>query len=419
MKKLLACALMSNLLSAAAGVSCLRADDAIEDTPLAVTAERAFPNVDFERPIVVTHAGDGSNRLFVAEQDGIIKVLKNDQDAEEATVFLDIDERCVYADNQNEEGLLGFAFHPNYKKNGEFFVYYTSAEADHLSKISRFKVSQSDPNVADPESEEVILRIPQPFWNHNGGTLEFGPDGFLYIGLGDGGSGNDPNGNGQNLTTLLGSILRIDVDQKSKDRNYSIPADNPFVGKEVPAGPRGAMVPAKEEIYAYGVRNIWRMSFDSKTGTLWAADVGQNLWEEINIIKSGGNYGWNVREGKHWFRPDGNDAPRKDLIDPVFEYHHSVGKSITGGTVYRGNRVPELVGKYVYADYVTGRLWALDYDEAAEKVKANYSLSGIDSDGDGKPETLPVMSFGTDEAGDLYFTTPFGSLYRFASVPAK
>ena len=175
------------------------------------------------------------------------------------------------------------------------------------------------------------------------------------------------------------------------------------------------MVPARGEIYAYGVRNIWRMSFDSKTGSLWAADVGQNLWEEINIVKAGGNYGWNVREGKHWFRPDGKDGDRTDLIDPIHEYHHSVGKSITGGHVYRGTRVPELAGKYIYADYVSGLLWALDYDEAAGKVKANYSIAGFDGDDDGKAEVLPVMSFGTDEQGDVYFTTPFGSLYRFVS----
>jgi quinoprotein glucose dehydrogenase len=166
------------------------------------------------------------------------------------------------------------------------------------------------------------------------------------------------------------------------------------------------MLPARPEIYAYGVRNIWRMAFDTSTGLLWAADVGQNQWEEINIIKKGGNYGWNVREGKHWFRPDGNDGARPDLADPIFEYAHDVGKSITGGTVYRGTAVPELIGRYVYADYVTGRLWALDYDMAADKVKANYSLTG---------ENLPVMSFGTDEKGEVYFTTPFGSLYRFKS----
>ena len=387
------------------------ADDAVSDTPLAVSTERAFPNLEFKRPIVVTHAGDGSNRVFVAEQEGIIKVFNNDQEAEEATVFLDIEEHVVYADDRNEEGLLGFAFHPKFKQNGEFFVYYTSTEADLLSKISRFRVSKDNPNVADPASEEVILRVPQPFWNHNGGTIVFGGDGFLYIALGDGGSANDPHGNGQNLTTLLGSILRIDIDHKFGGKNYSIPKDNPFVGKTLPVGPRGKMVPVREEIYAYGLRNVWRMAFDHKTGILWAGDVGQNLWEEINIIKSGGNYGWNIREAKHWFRPDGNDADRPDLIDPILEYHHNIGKSITGGSVYRGTRVPELVGKYIYADYVSGLLWALDYDEAAGKVRANYSLTG---------DKLPVMSFGEDEKGDVYFTTPFGSLFRFRSgVDAK
>ena len=382
------------------------AGEPVADTPLAVSTERAFPNLEFKRPIVVTHASDGSNRVFVAEQEGIIKVFRNDQETEEATVFLDIEEHVVYRDDKNEEGLLGFAFHPKFRQNGEFFVYYTSTEADLLSKISRFRVSKDNPNVADPASEEVILRVPQPYWNHNGGTIAFGGDGFLYVALGDGGSGNDPHGNGQNLTTLLGSILRIDIDHKSDDRNYSIPKDNPFVGKTVPVGPRGKMVPVREEIYAYGLRNVWRMAFDRKTGSLWAGDVGQNLWEEINIIKSGGNYGWNIREAKHWFRPDGNDADRPDLIDPILEYHHDIGKSITGGSVYRGTRVPELVGKYIYADYVSGLLWALEYDEAAGKIVANYSLTG---------DKLPVMSFGEDEKGDIYFTTPFGSLFRFRS----
>lgn len=381
-------------------------EDGPADKPLPVSAERAFENLEFDRPIVVTHAGDGTNRVFVAEQEGRIRVFPNDQDAEESTLFLDIDDRCVYADNQNEEGLLGLAFHPRYKANGEFFIYYTSSEQDNLSKVSRFRVSKDDPNKADPASEEEIMRIPQPFWNHNGGTIEFGPDGYLYIALGDGGSANDPQGNGQNLTTLLGALLRIDVDKKSGEQAYSIPKDNPFVGRQVAVGPRNTMVPVREEIYAYGLRNPWRTSFDSQTGTLWLADVGQNVWEEINIIKPGGNYGWNIREAKHWFRPDGLDANRDDLIDPIYEYHHDLGKSITGGTVYRGTRVPELIGKYVYGDYVSGRLWALEYDDAAGRVVQNYSLTG---------ENLPMLSFGADEAGDLYFTTPFGSLYRFRS----
>ncbi|MEZ6059195.1 MAG: PQQ-dependent sugar dehydrogenase [Planctomycetaceae bacterium] len=380
----------------------------VRQESLNVSTERAFENLIFERPIVVTHAGDGTNRLFVAEQEGTIKVIPGDQDVEEADVFLNIRKKVVYKDNQNEEGLLGFAFHPKYSQNGEFFLYYTTTDAEHTSVISRFRVSKDDPNKADPASEEEIMRIPQPFWNHNGGTIVFGPDGYLYVGLGDGGLANDPQGNGQNLLTLLGSILRIDVDHKADGKNYAIPKDNPFIGKQVPAGRQGETRPARPEIYAYGLRNVWRMAFDRETGRLWAGDVGQNLWEEINIIEKGGNYGWNTREATHWFHPDGNDVNRTDLIDPIWEYHHDVGKSITGGTVYRGQRVPELSGKYVYADYVTGRFWALEYDEKSGKAVANYSLK---SPGD----PLPVMSFGEDEKGDVYFTTPFGQLYRFKS----
>lgn len=377
----------------------------INTKPLPVKAVRAFPNLRFDRPIVVTHANDGSDRVFVAGQKGLVHVFPNQQNVEEAGEFIDIRDRVVYNDKQNEEGLLGFAFHPQYKKNGEFFVYYTTKDAPQMSVISRFTVSKDDPNVGDPKSEQEILRIPQPFWNHNGGTIAFGPDGYLYVALGDGGKANDPFGHGQNLETLLGSILRIDIDKTSGDKQYAIPADNPFVNK---AG-------AQPEIYAYGLRNVWRMSFDRKTGALWAADVGQNLWEEINIIRSGGNYGWNIREAKHKFDPTVKkaaptppDAPQKGLIDPIFEYHHDIGKSITGGEVYRGKKVPALQGKYVYADYVTSRLWGLNYNAKKDSVTANQP---IDS------PNLPVMSFGSDEHGELYFTTVPGLLYTFA--PAK
>ena len=399
---------MKKVMAFAAAVSglCLisakvLAEDSVKEGPLPVKAVRAFENLVFERPIVVTHAGDGSNRVFVAEQDGIIKVFPNDADVEEATVFLDIDERCRYKDNQNEEGLLGFAFHPKFKENGQLFVYYTTASEDHTSFVSRFTLAKGAATV-DPSSEEVIMKIPQPFWNHNGGTIAFGPDGFLYIGLGDGGSGNDPGGNGQNLRTLLGSILRIDVDTKEAGKGYGIPKDNPFVDLEIVVDRRGRKEKAMPEIYAYGLRNVWRMSFDRETGKLWVGDVGQNLWEEINIIEKGGNYGWNIREAKHWFRPDGNDEKTDKLIDPVWEYDHSIGKSITGGGVYRGKEVSALVGKYVYADYVTGLLWALEHD--GTKTVANYTLTG---------EKLPVMSFGEDQNGEVYFTTTFGQLYKF------
>ena len=278
---------------------CLTACAVAEDAPdkkakeetLDVEIVRTFKNVKFYRPIVVTHAGDGSDRLFIAEQTGKIHVLPNDPDVEETGTFIDISDRVMYKDKENEEGFLGFAFHPKYKENGEFFIYYTTRDAPHTSVISRFRVSKDDPNRADPDFEEEILRIKQPFWNHNGGTIVFGPDGYLYIGLGDGGKANDPLLAGQDKSMLLGSILRIDIDNKGEGLAYAIPKDNPFVGEE---GARG-------EIYAYGFRNVWRIAFDRKTGALWAADVGQNLWEEINIVVKGGNYGWNVREGLHKF----------------------------------------------------------------------------------------------------------------------
>jgi quinoprotein glucose dehydrogenase len=268
--------------------------------------------------------------------------------------------------------------------------------------ISRFRVSKKDPGKADPASEEEILRIKQPFWNHNGGTLAFGPDGCLYVGLGDGGSARDPHRNGQNLKTLLGSILRIDVDKKSDGKKYSIPQDNPFVGQK----------DARPEIWAYGLRNVWRMSFDRKTGALWAGDVGQDIWEEIDLIEKGGNYGWNLREAKHKFGPKGSEA-RSDMIDPVWEYHHNIGKSITGGNVYRGKRVPELVGAYLYADYVSGKVWALRYDEKAKKVVGNHPIEP----GESCPvKKMPVITFGEDEGGEVYFCDSFGFLYRFRST---
>lgn len=383
----------------------------VDTSPLPLKAEVAFPNLKWSgwspvndrglptplRPIVVTHANDGSDRLFVATQRGVIHVFPNRQDAKTTKVFLNMQRKVVYKDKQNEEGLLGLAFHPNYKTDGRFFVYYTTTAAPHTSVISSFKVSRDDPNRADPDSEQVILRVKQPFWNHNGGTLAFGPDGYLYIALGDGGSANDPMGNGQNLKTLLGSILRIDVNRKTRRRNYAIPKDNPFVGRGKAARP---------EIYAYGLRNVWRMSFDRKTGKLWAADVGQKLWEEINIIEKGGNYGWNIREAMHPFASK-SEAARKGMIDPIWEYHHDIGKSITGGHVYRGKRLPELAGKYVYADYVSGKIWALDYNAQSKTVTANHPIPG---------NKMPVITFGEDQSGEIYFciVSPTGKgLYRF------
>ena len=383
----------------------------VNERPLDVQVVDAFPKVEWPewvtgldvgrprdpRPLLITGAGDGRNRIFVVSQYGSIHVFPNDPQADEMTTFLDIRERVEYKDNENEEGLLGLAFHPDYKENGEFFVYYTAKatrENPHLSVISRFRVSADDPNEADAESEEIIMTIKQPYWNHNGGTIVFGPDGYLYVGLGDGGAANDPHGHGQNLATLLGSILRIDVDRKDRGLEYSIPRDNPFVGQQ---GKRG-------EIWAYGIRNVWRIAFDRDTGLLWAGDVGQNLWEEVDIIERGGNYGWNIREGMHPFAPNGPVGA--ELIDPIWEYHHDVGKSITGGHVYRGRQVPELRGGYLYADFVTGQVWALWYDTGKRQVTANRTIL---------PKGLPVMSFGEDDAGEVYFVTQEGGIHKFAS----
>lgn len=348
------------------------------------------------RPMIVTHAGDGSNRLFVATQSGMIHVFANDPAVKTTKMFVDLRPKVADWKQNNEEGMLGFAFHPRYQETGEFFVYYSSAAEPQVSIVSRFQVSSDDPNRADADSEEVLLRIPQPFANHNGGSIAFGPDGYLYIGLGDGGSRNDPFGNGQNLATWLGSILRIDVDHKQEGLNYAIPADNPFRDR----------ADAKPEIYAYGFRNIWRLSFDRETGTLWAGDVGQDLWEEVDIVRRGGNYGWSVREGTH---PFGNRMQSADdePIDPVWEYDHQVGKSVTGGIVYRGSRLPQLRGRYLHADYVSGKIWALEYDEATGKAISNKSIA---------TSGIPVMAFGEDEAGDVYYTieAPDGrGIYRF------
>jgi glucose/arabinose dehydrogenase/sugar lactone lactonase YvrE len=368
----------------------------VDETPLPLETAAAFPHLKWTgwkpvsdkgkpaplRPLVLTHAGDGSNRIFVATQRGVIHVFPNDQQAAKTKVFLDLQDRVTYDDNQNEEGFLGLAF-PRYKKNGEFFVFYTEKKAKLSNVLSRFRVDPKDPDRADPTSEEVLLRISKPFWNHDGGTLCFGPDGFLYVALGDGGAANDPYNNAQNLKTILGKILRIDIDRKGKGTPYAIPADNPFVKR----------TGVRPEIWAYGLRNVWRMAFDRQTGKLWAADVGQNLYEEIDLIVRGGNYGWNVREGLHPFGANGS-GPRPDLIDPIWEYHHDIGKSIIGGHVYRGRRLPELRGSYLYADYVTGRLWALRYDEAKKRVVANRPI---------KDRGQPVFSFGEDENGEAYY----------------
>ena len=391
----------------------LKANGSVDDKvdgQLPLEPALAFPDLKWEgfegvdaqgrtqhlRPMAVTHAGDGSNRLFVGTQRGAIYVFPDDPAATEAKLFLDIRELVHDWKKDNEEGLLGLAFHPDYRENGYFYVYYSSAAEPRTSIVSRFRVSSADANRADPNSEQIVIRIPQPFSNHNGGSIAFGHDGCLYIALGDGGGRNDPLGHGQNLESLMGSILRINVDDAKDGRNYSVPSDNPFVGRD----------DARPEIYAYGFRNVWRLTVDRETGDLWAADVGQDLWEEINVVQCGGNYGWSVREASNLFnnqQSTSQDSP----ISPVWEYDHQLGKSITGGYVYRGSRLSELQGCYVYADFVTGKIWALKYDRTAGRVTEYKSI--VESG-------FPVLAFGESESGEVYYTveTVNGQgIYRF------
>jgi glucose/arabinose dehydrogenase len=300
-------------------------------------------------------------------------------------VFLDI--RPLVDDAGNEEGLLGLAFHPDFRNNGLFYVNYTASSPDR-TVIARYRVDPQQPGRADPASAREILSFEQSFSNHNGGQLAFGPDGYLYIAVGDGGSGGDPLGHAQNRATLLGSLLRIDVDHPAGGKPYGIPPENPYAGNT-----QGW----REEIYAYGLRNPWRFSFDPPTGRLWAADVGQNAYEEIDLIVAGGNYGWNILEGNHCYLDA--DCDSAGLIPPVWEYDHSQGRSVTGGYVVRGSS--RLAGAYVYADYVSGRIWALRLDGQGGPSNELLLESGLN-----------ISSFGRDAKGELYLCSFDGRIYR-------
>jgi glucose/arabinose dehydrogenase len=333
------------------------------------------------RPVKMATAPAENNRLYIVEQPGKIRVIENDKLLPEPA--LDIKAR-VYS-SANETGLLGLAFHPEYQINGRVFLNYTAGTSGNLhTNISEFRGKNGK---IDPNSEQVLLTFSQPFSNHNGGEVAFGPDGYLYISTGDGGSANDPQGNGQNLSTLLGKILRIDVNGK---RPYAIPQDNPRFKKQK----------ARPEIYAYGLRNPWRFSFDQKNGDLWVGDVGQNAREEIDIIKKGGNYGWNITEGLLCFKPQ-NNCVQTGLEKPVFDYPRDQGISVTGGFVYRGKKLPDLVGTYIYGDFGTGYIWGLK--TAKGKAVSNKLL--IDS---GKG----VSAFGEDANAELYVVDLDGGIYK-------
>ena len=336
---------------------------------------QAIVKHSFSKPIFLTASPDDTNRLFVVEQEGHILIVQGDSVL--PTPFLDITGKLSTG---GERGLLGLAFHPRFSSNGRLFVNYTRAQ-DRATVIAEYRVS-SNPNQVTLD-ESVLLVIPQPYGNHNGGMITFGPDHYLYIGMGDGGSSGDPQNYAQNRNVLLGKFLRIDVNQHPP---YGIPPDNPFVKEH-----------GRPEIFALGLRNPWRFSFDRKTGDLWAGDVGQNAWEEIDVIKVGKNYGWRLLEGTHCFHPKTNCRQVPHLVDPVTEYAHEQGRcSVTGGYVYRGKKIPDLAGTYVFGDFCSGEIWGYRNGETQILQSTDWQIS----------------SFGEDRDGELYVVGYGGEIFR-------
>jgi glucose/arabinose dehydrogenase len=345
----------------------------------------------FEQPVYVTSPDDGTDRLFVVERRGRIRIIAGGEILPQA--FLEIP--ALVESGGSEQGLLSMAFPPDFAESGAFYVYYTATSEEGVgdNTIARFHVSAVDPNRADPDSREVLISVPDQRTNHNGGILQFGPDGFLYAGFGDGGGGGDPLENAQNPETLLGSILRIDPASDAGGESYAIPDDNPFAD-----GQGGA-----PEVWAWGLRNPWRFSFDRETGDLYIADVGQGAWEEIDWAPAGTpgglNFGWNLMEGSACFRADVCDETGLTL--PVAEYSHEFGCSVTGGYVYRGEREPALEGVYLFGDYCSGLVWGLGRDAAGDWVLSDPIETG-----------LSISSFGEDAAGEVYLVSLRGEIYR-------
>jgi glucose/arabinose dehydrogenase len=344
----------------------------------------------FDQPVLVTHAGDGSGRLFVVEKAGIIRVI--DGGSTLATPFLDI--RSLVG-TTGERGLLGLAFHPSYETNRAFYVYYTRVSTGRLV-IREYRASVGDPNVADPGSARTILTIAHGATNHNGGNLAFGADGYLYIGTGDGGGSGDPGNDAQRKDSLLGKILRIDINGTTASRAYRRPASNPYVGG-----------PGLNEIWSRGLRNPWRFSFDRATRDLWIGDVGQEKWEEIDrSTRSHGagrakNFGWRVMEGFHCYRPS-SGCDKSGKSKPLAEYSHGSGCSVTGGYVYRGSQIASMAGYYVFGDFCSGRVWTIP--RTADRPAAEALLMDT---------SHHISSFGEDEAGEIYLVDFGGAIYRF------
>jgi len=354
-----------------------------------------FKGQNIKLPVALAIPPDGTERLFLVQQFGKITILPNDRSSNEEITFLDVTERPLIK-QQFEEGILGLAFHPDYAKNRKFYIYYSLQDPKH-TRVSEMQTFADDPNKADISTERVLLEIPQPFWNHNSGNIVFGPDGYLYIAIGDGGKANDPQRFSQNTFVYNGKILRIDVNTRAGNRPYGLPSDNPFLKK-----------PGHHpEIFALGLRNPWGLIFHPETNQLWAADVGQNAWEEINIITNGGNYGWSYREGAHSASAR-SDAPPKgaEFIDPIHEYDRSSGLSITGGIHYRGKAIPELQGKYIYGDFVHGNIWALDFQNG--KKTSNTKIFKRTKG------TLKPTAFVEDANGELLILSHDHKLYTIS-----
>ncbi len=366
-----------------------------------IRLEPLWPKIGTERPVTLLQAPDGTGRQFLVQQRGKIRILPSDQASAETKTFLDLSGRKM-EENQFEEGLIGFAFHPGFKDNGLVYVCYTQQDPKR-SIVSEFKVSAADPDKLDPASERLLLEVPQPYWNHNSGNLLFDKEGKLFIAFGDGGKRDDPLRFAQNRFVLHGKIIRIDVDSRTGSRPYGIPSDNPFLKQE-------AVLP---EIYAYGLRNPWGLFIDDETGLFWCADVGQDIWEEINLITKGGNYGWSWREGAQPFVIRQESPPDKvKFIDPIHQYDHSQGLSITGGFVYRGKALPDLAGAYLYGDFGNGRLWALRYDKETGKVTENKVIFEAPLDAKGQATFKPT-AFVPDPSGEPVMLDWNGSIQRF------
>ncbi len=356
----------------------------IEPPPAAttptITTQAAFPNLAFSQPVALMQAPSDPGRWFVLEKSGLVHVFANDQNTTSPSVFLDI---RALVNASGEGGLLGMAFDPNFPVKPDVYVSYTRTGAPLVSYVSRFSSTDNGQTLV-AASEVPILTVDQPATNHNGGDIAFGADGFLYVGFGDGGGSGDPAGNAQNTNTLMGAIVRLDINGGSP---YGIPAGNPFEANMLCTG--GAGTEPCPEIYAWGLRNPWRFSFDSTSSKLWAADVGQGNWEEVDVINAGSNYGWNTREGAHCFSPASGCA--NSFVEPITEYDHSLGQSITGGYVYRGSVIANLAGWYVFGDFSSGRLFGVPEASTTGTVATIFDDTG-----------LQIVSFGRATDGEIY-----------------